>query len=229
MIKFANRRQTNAAVGVEFRISDFGFRIFLTLLCTCALMLLFIGCENDRSKQISLTDQIEILKRDKTQLQNQIEQSRAENEQLKGQIQVLSGLPEQVKGENLYCLESVKITRYTNLYDKDKDGKKETLIVYVQPIDQNGDAIKAAGSVDVELLDLNKPDGPAVLGKWKVTAEELKKTWFKTILTLNYRLTFDVAGKVEDFKDPLTVTITFTDHLTGKVFKEQKVIKPQSS
>jgi len=161
-----------------------------------------------------------------SQLQNQIAQSGNETQQLKERIQVLSGLPQGVKAENIYNLISIKITRYTNLYDKDKDDKKETLIVYIQPIDQNGDIIKAAGDVDVQLLDLSKKDGPVQLGQWHVTAQQLKELWFKTLLTVNYRLKFDVAGKVENFKDPLTVTVTFTDYLTGKVFKEQRAIKP---
>jgi hypothetical protein len=191
-------------------------------------MLLLVGCENTDSNKISpLADQVKNLTQEKTQLQRQIEQSRAENEQLKEQIQVLSRLPEGVKPENIYFVHGIKITRYTNFYDKDKDGKKETLIVYIQPIDQEGDAIKAAGDVDVQLLDLNKPDGPVQLAQWHVTAQQIKELWFKTLLTVNYRLTFNIADKIKDFKDPLTVTVTFTDYLTGRVFKEQKVIKPR--
>jgi len=198
----------------------------VTIILTVCLLALAAGCENADSKKPSLADQIEKLKQDKTQLQNQIEQSGAENEQLNQRIQVLSSLPEGVKPENIYSVHEIKITRYTNLYDKDKDGRKETLIVYIQPVDQDGDVIKAAGTVDVELWDLNKEDGHAQLGKWHITANELRKLWFKTLLAVNYRLTLDVGGKVENFKDPLTVKVTFTDQLSGRVFKEQKVIKP---
>ena len=198
----------------------------VTIILTGSLLVSAVGCENASSRKTPLADQVEKLTQEKTQLQSQVEQSKSENEQLMQQIQVLSGLPEGVKAENIYSVHGIKLTRYTNFYDKDKDGKKEMLIVYIQPIDQEGDIIKAAGDVDVQLLDLNKADGPARLGQWHVTAEQLRGLWFKTLLTVYYRLKLDVAGKVENFKDPLTVTVTFTDHLTGKVFKEQKVIKP---
>jgi hypothetical protein len=138
-------------------------------------MLLLAGCENASSNKTPLADQVKQLAQEKTLLQTQIEQSRAENEQLKEQIHVLSRLPEGVKSENIYSVHGINITRYTNFYDKDKDGKKEMLIVYIQPIDQEGDIIKAAGDMDVQLLDLNKPDGPVRLGQWHVTAEQLKK------------------------------------------------------
>jgi len=173
-----------------------------------------------------LAKQIQTLRKEKTQLTRQIEQSRAENEQLKKQLQVLADLPPEVKLENLYDLQKIKITRYTNLYDKDKDGRKETLIVYIQPIDENGDIIKATGAVDVQLWDLNKENGQALLGQWHVEPGQLKKLWFATFITINYRLTFDTADKIDRFEEPLTVKVTFTDYLTGKVFKEQKVIKP---
>ena len=50
--------------------------------------------------------------------------------------------------------------------------------------------------------------------------------WFATLITINYRLVFDVPETVENLDVPLTVKVTFTDYLTGKIFKAQKVIKP---
>jgi len=198
----------------------------LCLLSSVFCLCFAAGCESTNSKIIPLAKQIQTLRKEKTQLTRQIEQSRAENEQLKKQLQVLADLPPEVKLENLYDLQKIKITRYTNLYDKDKDGRKETLIVYIQPIDENGDIIKATGAVDVQLWDLNKENGQALLGQWHVEPGQLKKLWFATFITINYRLTFDTADKIDRFEEPLTVKVTFTDYLTGKVFKEQKVIKP---
>ncbi len=185
---------------------------------------LLTGCANpDENDTIAV--QIEQLTQEKTQLQKQLEQSEKENKQLKKQLQVLSGLPEDVKLENLNRLDNIKIGRYTGFFDKDKDGKKEKLIVYIQPFDEHGDEIKVVGAVDIQLWNLNKTGGEALLGQWKIEPDELKKLWFATMLTINYRLTFDVADIVENMEEPLTVKATFTDYTTGKVFKQQKVIK----
>jgi hypothetical protein len=173
-----------------------------------------------------LFDEVDRLKDEKAQLEKRIEQAEAEKEQLEKQNKVLSGLPAEVKGEKLYGLASIKVGRLTNLYDKDDDGKKEKLIVYIQPIDRDGDIIKAAGSVEVELWNLNNKDGKAKLGEWKVGPDELKKLWFSAMMAVNYRLAFDVGDKVKDYTEPLTVRVAFTDYLTGRVFKEQREIKP---
>jgi len=190
-----------------------------------ALMHIVAGCQN-ADKNPSLVKQIEQLTQDKMQLQSQVEQSKSESEQLRKRIQVLSALPEGANLENLYRLERVNIGRYTGFYDKDKDGKKEKLIVYIQPIDEEGDKIKATGAVDVQLWDLNKTDGEALMGEWHVEPGELKKLWYATLITINYRLVFDVADTITSIKEPLTVKVMFTDYVSGKVFKEQKVIKP---
>ncbi len=204
------------------------FAAIFVFLCPCALVYFAAGCE-EASKKSTLAEECNLLKQEKTQLTHQIKQFESENEQLQKQIQVLSSLPEGARYENIYELQRVKISRYTDLYDKDNDGKKEELIVYIQPIDTDGDIIKATGAVDVQLWDLNKADGQALLGQWHVKPEEMRKLWFATLLTINYRLTFDVADKVNKFEEPLTVKVIFTDYLSGKVFKEQKVIKPRTS
>ena len=194
------------------------------LIVTGCLLIFVAGCE-DQAK-IPVNGQIYNLKQANQELRFQIEQSKSENKQLSKQIEVLYELNPEVRLENLYDLQRIKVTRYTNLYDKDKDGKKEKLIVYIQPIDVEGDIIKATGAVDVQLWDLNAADGKALLGQWQVKPDELKKLWFATLITINYRLTFDVADKIDNSEEPLTIKVEFTDYLTGKVFNEQKVIKP---
>ena len=223
------RNSTSGGHPTKGKISNGVNAIRYTLYAILAgcLLTFLTGCENAGSRRALLTKKINTLRQEKTELTYQIKQVKTENKQLKKQLHELYGLPADVKLENLYDLQRVKIHRYTNLYDKDKDGRNETLIVYIQPIDEEGDVVKATGAVDVQLWDLNKKEGEALLGQWHVGPNELKKLWFATIITINYRLTFDVADKVESFEEPLTVKVTFTDYLAGKVFTEQKVIKPR--
>jgi hypothetical protein len=189
------------------------------------VLVIITGCENSNSKS-PFIDEINALKQEKTQLREQIEESEKEVEQLKEQVQVLSGLPGEKTAKNLYNVQKIKVTRYTNLYDKDGDGRYEKLIVYLQPIDEEGDVVKATGSVDVQLWDLNKEGDKALLGEWHTGPEELKKLWFATIITINYRMTYDVSEIISEYKEALTVKVTFTDYLTGKVFKDQREIRP---
>jgi hypothetical protein len=216
-------RPSSARFGAAFwqsRVVRLLFSVFCFL--SSVFCLFAAGCESS-----NLAKEVKTLRQEKAELKSQIEQSKSEAEQLKNQVHVLSKLPADVRLEDLYNLQKIKITRYTNLYDKDKDGKKEELLVYIQPVDEQGDIVKATGAVDVELWDLNKEDGQAQLGQWHVTPKELKTLWYATLITINYRLAFDIAGKITGEEKELAVKVTFTDYPSGKVFEEQKIIKPR--
>jgi outer membrane murein-binding lipoprotein Lpp len=198
--------------------------ILLLFLCLLAVA----GCQNTQQRD-ALAAQVQQLTQEKTQIERQIEQSEAENKQLKEQVQVLATLPKKGRLDMLNRLVSVKVGSYTGFYDKNHDGIKEKLIVYIQPVDQQGDKIKAAGDVDVQLWDLSKTEGGALLGRWHVSWQQLKKLWFDTLMTTNYRLMFDTPKQIDPemlAHDSMTVKITFTDYLSGRTFTDQKAIKP---
>ena len=190
-------------------------------------LLIFAGCEGDNHVKL-LEDKNAQLEKENRQLQKDIDAVKVDNRQLTNQVKTLSQLSPEIRIASLYKLESVKLTRYTNFYDRDKNGSKEKLIVYIQPIDAEGDIIKASGSVEIELWNLNKgTNEDALLARWTVGAEELKKMWFATIITENYRLVFDIADIVKSFDQPYTVKMAFTDYVSGRVFTEQHVIEPE--
>lgn len=182
------------------------------------------ACENaNREKPVS---EIDILRQQNQNLTDQLANAEQQAQQLKKQVQTLSAVTGNSQPEDIYDLQRVKIWRYTNLYDKDEDGKMESLIVYLQPVDSDGDVIKAAGRVEVQLWDLNRDEAQALLGTWNVNSSEMKKKWFATVIASNYRLIFDVSKLIDKYEKPLTVKVTFTDILSGKTFNEQKIIEP---
>lgn len=195
-----------------------------TFLLIAAFIFSISACENaDRKKTIS---EIDRLKQQNKTLTEQLANAESQADQLKKQVQTLSVVTDDTQPEDIYDLQRIKIWRYTNLYDKDEDGKIESLIVYLQPVDSDGHVIKAAGNTEIQLWDLNKKEAQALLGTWKISSDEIKKLWFATVLASNYRLTFDVSELIDKYEEPLTVKVTFIDLLSGKTFTEQRTIKP---
>lgn len=184
------------------------------------------GCGIGSERKAPAEIKVQQIAREKTELMRDLQQAKAENQQLAEQIKALSVFPED-KPLNPYRLQRVKITRYSNFYDKDNDGKREKLIVYVEPVDLDGDAVKAAGTVDVQLWNLNNLNGQAMLGQWQVDPNDLRKLWYDTLVSANYRLTFDAPPELDVLAEPLTVKVTFTDYLTGEIFRDQYAITPR--
>jgi hypothetical protein len=158
-------------------------------------------------------------------LASSIKSLEQDKERLEQQINTLAGLPDTVNAAKFFRLRDVTLTKRTGLYDKDKDGICEKLIVYIQPLDQDGDVVKAAARVAVQLWDLNTNSAEALLGTWAVEPEQLRKMWFSTMLSINYRLMFDLPEKAVSLQGPLTVKVVFTDLLSGVVFNQHALVK----
>ncbi|HON90610.1 MAG: hypothetical protein KBI32_03935 [Phycisphaerae bacterium] len=194
-------------------------------ICATSFLLFLAGCGIGTERKTPEELRAEKLQQEKASLKGDVEQHRVQIEQLRAQIRELSALKD--KPNNPYELTSLRIAKISNFFDKDRDGIQETLVVYVQPIDTEGDVVKAAGTVSVQLWNLNNPNGQALLGQWKVEPAELRKLWFNSLAITSYRLTFDRPDAVGVFSEPLTLRVTFTDYLTGETFLAQQVIEPK--
>lgn len=198
------------------------------LACAALLLgtsVLLAGCGIGSERKDPLELEIKDQRAANAELTAELERCRVEVEQLGDQVGALAALPKEGQ-ENPYKLSSIRVSRFTNFYDTDNDGKREDFIVYVQPIDLEGDVVKAAGLLGVQLWDLNRPDGQALLGEWRVQPQELRRLWLDTLISANYRLTFDTPEALDVLAEPLVVKVTFTDYLTGEVFRAQRPINP---
>jgi outer membrane murein-binding lipoprotein Lpp len=200
-------------------------RLLITILAAVsAALLLASGC--DSGGRPSLRDDFEELSRERTQLKRQVEQLERENKELTGRIKQLATMSPEAKLEALPDIVRIELGRRTGLFAKDEGGRKDKLVVYVRPYDDTADTIKAAGNIRVQLWDLNADAEGAQIGQWDVNGAELKSAWASTFLTNYYRLKFDVGGLLTGDESELTVNVTFTDYITGKVLTAQKVLKP---
>ena len=187
-------------------------------------LILASGCDN--GGRPSLRDDFEELSRERTELKRRVEQLEGENEELTGRVKQLAAMSPEAKLEALPDVVRIELGRRTGLFDKEGDGRKDKLIVYVRPYDDSADTIKAAGSIRVQLWDLNADADSAQIGQWEVGGAELKEYWAGTFLTNYYRLKFDVGELLVDHEGELTLNVTFIDYITGKVLTAQKVLKP---
>ena len=182
-----------------------------------------VGCQNT-SKKISLKEQNDSLLAENERLVKKNDKLQAETEQLTEQLRVVTELPRQARLDAIPALDKIEITSRSGLYDKDKDGNKETLIVYVRAVDDQGDAIKFPGSITIQLWDINAESDKALLRTWKRDPEEIKKLWSGTFMTSYYKLRFDVSELALGTNSQLTINAVFTDYLSGRVAKAQRAI-----
>lgn len=197
----------NSAIGV------------MATMLAAVVLLMVPGCQSTKT----LCD---TTAREKGQLETELARLRAQNQELQSQIKHLLNLTPQTRLENLSTVEKIVISKRSGLYDKDGDGRKRKLIVYVQPLDRNGDAIKAAGSARVRVYNLGGEPAEALLQEQLFGPTELAKLWVGTFLTNYYRLSFEGNDKIAACQKEFTLQVDFTDQLTGKVHSAQRAIRP---
>jgi hypothetical protein len=198
-------------------------------LCYAASLLLAAGlvfCGGCGNTEKSLWQQIKELGSQKSDLELRVEKLQQENQQLSRQVGILQGIDPNERLAVIDTLDKIAITSRSGFYDKDNNGTKETLVVYVETTDSAGDRIKAAGRVEVQLWNLEVKDSQKALVKqWTVEPAQLKQCWSGTLITYYYRFAFPAEDIAAGNTTGLTIKVKFTDYFSGKVFEDQRAIK----
>ena len=181
------------------------------------------GCSDYSGQNDLLRSQLQEKDKQNTTLREALSTQRDENIQCQQQVTNLQNLTPQQKAEVISTVTDVTIVNRSGIYDAQTPGKEPHLLIYLRPLDDTGDAVKAPGAVHVELWDLGAAPPQALLAKWDVAPLELKKDWSWSLLSNFYRLSFPVPADYATRKD-LTVKVVFTDYFTGKSYSMQHPI-----
>lgn len=184
-------------------------------------VLMGIGCQPNTGE--SLWKQINTLEDEKQQLSREVATLKTQNRQLDSQLKTLSGFNSDEYQNVLPTIKKIALTKRTGFVDKNKDGKKEQMAVYIKPYDAYGDAIKSAGSVNVQLWDLEKAPEESMVGQWDISPEEISRMWMGTFMTGYYRILLDPDPSTLKKGRGYTIKVTFTEYISGSVFKQQIV------
>ncbi len=141
-------------------------------------------------------------------------------------IRELQNLKGKQSIDHLVHVAKIQLAQLSGGYDDDEDSVDEGVVAYLQLLDQDGDIIKATGSVCVRLYDLSKAEGQQLVGSVELDAAGLRPLWYGRFLTYHYSIKVPWAdGAKRAEHESITLHVTFTDLLTGDVFKTQEVVK----
>jgi hypothetical protein len=186
------------------------------------LALLLAGCAGKpNAANIELRKENQRLQDRIVTLEQTLEAQRAAVRSLEQNATSVPTLPAD-RIDELFVTTGLSLGRLTGVADWDttRDGA-DGVKIYVVPTDATGDPLKAAGSFVVEAFDLSK-DQPRV-GKWSFSVEESKALWLGSGLLYEYVLPCPMDWLPE--AGELTIKVTFTEALTGRVFSVQKLVQ----
>ncbi len=182
-----------------------------------AALLALVGCQSDA--RLDYERRISTLQQQIERQREQIAAQQATIDELQRQLQVARGLSDRDL-ENIYYPDKIEILSLTGGEDLDGQPGDDGVVVYLRPVDRDGDAIKAAGEVRIRLFDLQAPDGHTLVGEYSFSVEALRECWFGKFMTYHYTLhcpwQHGPPGHAE-----ITIRATFIDYLTRRAMSAQ--------
>lgn len=196
--------------------------ISVVRVCMCVVPVAAALCGCGSSATDSVWQQLKEEKIENDALAAQVKTLTAQNGQLARQVQTLQGIDNEQRCREIDSLVRIDISKRSGLYDKNNDGVKETLVVYVEPVDSAQDRVKAAGQAHIELwnLDSANPQG-AMLAQWDIAAADVRTLWADTVMVRGYRFRFPIDKILKGQEKDLVVKVRFVDYVIGKTLDAQ--------
>ncbi len=184
------------------------------------LILTASGCGSPNKVNIELRKRIAELESRSAELDRRHTADLATIDALQSRATTVPTLPNE-RVEALFTTHGLRFGKLTGGADLDPERPgDEGLKIFVVPIDDRGDALKAAGGFTVEAFDLSDAAEPLV-GTWTFPAAEAATWWFGQGLLYEYVLTCPWQNRIPA-ADKLTIQVTFTDALTLRQFTEKR-------
>ena len=162
---------------------------------------------------------------EKQQLQQEKARLEQQNAQLKEQVAALQKFPSD-RMNQFVKVAKIEFGKFTRAYDgnteADKDGYDDGVIVYLILKDKEGDVIKAAGTVEIELWDLIV--AKHIIGEF-IPMGDLQTHWLSGPLTNHYKFQIPWPKDNPPTHRFLTLKLRFQEALTGRTFEEHKKIE----
>jgi len=127
--------------------------------------------------------------------------------------------------ETLVTPVKIELERMSGGYDNDGRTGDDGIVLYVQPIDRDGQVIKSAGTLKVTLLDLANPPERRQIAEYNFDAPTLRAKWYGRLLTHHFTVHCPWPGGQPPAHDEVTAHVVYADTLTGRSMTAQAVYK----
>lgn len=194
-------------------------RLMIVAPLLSCLTLLTAGCENNA--ELDLRRQVGTLSEQVAEQDRLIDSQRSAITKLNRQLQQARGLTDDDL-KRIFYPEKIVIDDLSGGDDYDGKPGDDGVTVYLQPIDRDGDAVKVAGDIRIELYDLQNPSGQKLIGEYVFPLDEVSRLWYGKLSTYHYTLRCPWKSGPPRHED-ITIRATFVDFLTQRVMTTQVV------
>lgn len=192
-------------------------RLARAAICVPLLWCL-VGCESKTERELQA--QVTRLQDAAAEKDKQLVNQRALIDELQRRVQTASAFTDEQLAQIIHPVRLV-IDDLTGGADYDNRPGHDGVTVYLRPVDSEGDSLKVAGDVRIELYDLAAPPAEQLVGRCTYPADEARKLWYGKLMT--YHFTMKCAWSAPPKHPEITIRATFVDYMTQRVMTAQAV------
>jgi hypothetical protein len=187
------------------------------------LLGLLAGCRSEAPRpDVQLRRENFALREQIRELERQIQAERDLVHAAERRIDTIPTLPPE-RLDELFLVNGLRFGRLTGGLQLDNGMRgHDGLIIYIVPIDRMNQPLKAAGAFVVEAFDLAESSEPLV-GRWEFPVDQAESNWYGAALLYTYVLRCPWQDVLPQNPE-LTVRVSFTEALTGRVFVVQRIV-----
>jgi hypothetical protein len=127
--------------------------------------------------------------------------------------------------DKLFTTHGIAFGKLTGPTDASNHSEKQGFVVYVYPVDQSNQRLKAAGSFVVEAFDLAAKGNPR-LGTWTFSRDQSAKLW-AGFFVFDYYYVLKCPWQQLPTHSEVLIRVTFVDELTQLTFTADDKIHVQ--
>jgi hypothetical protein len=178
---------------------------------------LVAGCQSPT--EVSLRREIGDLRETIKQKDNQLVAQKASLDELDSQLRVARSISEDDL-KRIFYPEKLLIDRLSGGADYDGQPGDDGVTVYLQPVDKDGDVIKVAGDIRIQLFDLAAPPQRNLIGEYFIPVDQVGKLWHGKLWTDHYSIKCPWPKGPPEHTE-VTIRAMFVDYLTKRVVSAQ--------
>lgn len=141
------------------------------------------------------------------------------------QVARLRGIEKTAGVDDLVVPVRIELERMSGGYDNDGKTGDDGIVLYIQPFDRDGSVIKAAGTLDIKLLDLANPPDRMLIATYHFDPPTTRGMWYGRMWTHHFSARCPFPPNRLPEHPEVTAQVTFTDLLTGAALSTQGVFK----
>jgi hypothetical protein len=130
------------------------------------------------------------------------------------------GLPDNWREQTYFPVE-LRIEKLSGGEDYDDKPGDDGVTVYLRMLDRDGDSVKRAGDIRIELYDLANPEGRNRIGEYNISRAQSRELWFGKLMTYHYTIKCPWQDGPPAHAE-ITIRATFEDYVTKRRLTAQE-------